>query len=201
MLCLDKNKSKRRSSERIKTKGAKERQPKLHDSGYKKLFSNRTIFRQLIETFITEAWVKELDFTECETLDKSFITDHYKETESDLIYKLKLHRKTVYIYVLLEFQSKVDRFMVLRVLFYILSFYMDYTANYKRIKKLPAIFPIVLYNGKRKWSAPTKISDLIAAEPPLGDYAIDFQYLLLNERAYSKEQLLTIRNTLVSGKK
>lgn len=62
------------------------------------------------------------------------ITDHDKETESDLIYKLKLRRKTVYIYVLLEFQSKVDRFMVLRVLFYILSFYMDYTANYKRIK-------------------------------------------------------------------
>lgn len=109
--------------------------------------------------------MKDLDFSQCETLDKSFITDHYKETESDLIYKLKLRRKTVYIYVLLEFQSKVDRFMVLRVLFYILSFYMDYTANYKRIKKLPAIFPIVLYNGKRKWSAPTRISDLIETEP------------------------------------
>lgn len=178
----------------MKTKAQTSSQPKVHDSGYKKLFSNRTIFQQLIETFITEAWVKELDFSQCETLDKSFITDHYKETESDLIYKLKLRRKTVYIYVLLEFQSKVDRFMVLRVLFYILSFYMDYTANYKRIKKLPAIFPIVLYNGKRKWSAPTKISDLIETEPSLGAYAIDFQYLLLNEKAYSKERLLTIRN-------
>ena len=178
----------------MKTKARTKSQPKIHDSGYKKLFSNRTIFQQLIETFITEAWVKDLDFSKCETLDKSFITDHYKETESDLIYKLKLRRKTVYIYVLLEFQSKVDRFMVLRVLFYILSFYMDYTANYKRIKKLPAIFPIVLYNGKRKWSAPTKISDLIETEPSLGAYAIDFQYLLLNEKAYSKERLLTIRN-------
>lgn len=178
----------------MRTKAPKQSQPKIHDSGYKKLFSNRTIFQQLIETFITEAWVKELDFSQCETLDKSFITDHYKETESDLIYKLKLRRKTVYIYVLLEFQSKVDRFMVLRVLFYILSFYMDYTANYKRIKKLPAIFPIVLYNGKRKWRAPTKISDLIETEPSLGAYTIDFQYLLLNEKAYSKERLLTIRN-------
>jgi predicted transposase/invertase (TIGR01784 family) len=167
---------------------------KIHDSAYKKLFSNRTIFQQLIETFIQEAWVKELDFSTCETLDKSFITDHYKATESDLIYKLKLRRKTVYIYVLLEFQSKVDRFMVLRVLFYILSFYMDYTANYKRIKKLPAIFPIVLYNGKRNWTAPLKISDLIEAEPSLGAYAIDFQYLLVNEKAYSKERLLTISN-------
>jgi len=178
----------------MKTKAPKQSQPKIHDSGYKKLFSNRTIFQQLLETFITEAWVKDLDFSKCETLDKSFITDHYKETESDLIYKIKLRRKTVYIYVLLEFQSKVDRFMVLRVLFYILSFYMDYTANYTRIKKLPAIFPIVLYNGQRKWSAPTKISDLIETEPSLGAYAIDFQYLLLNEKAYSKERLLTIRN-------
>jgi len=178
----------------MKTKAPKKSQPKIYDSGYKKLFSNRTIFQQLIETFIAEAWVKDLDFSQCETLDKSFITDHYKETESDLIYKLKLRRKTIYIYVLLEFQSKVDRFMVLRVLFYILSFYMDYTANYKRIKKLPAIFPIVLYNGSRKWSAPTRISDLIEAEPSLGAYAIDFQYLLLNEKAYNKERLLTIRN-------
>ena len=178
----------------MKTKARTKSQPKLHDSGYKKLFSNRTIFQQLIETFITEAWVKELDFSKCETLDKSFVTDHYKETESDLIYKLKLRRKTVYIYVLLEFQSKVDTFMGLRVLFYILSFYMDYRANHKRVKKLPAIFPIVLYNGKRKWSAPTKISDLIEGEPPLGEYAINFQYLLLNEKAYSKEQLLKIRN-------
>lgn len=84
--------------------------------------------------------------------------------------------------------------MGLRVLFYILSFYMDYRANRKRVEKLPAIFPIVLYNGQRKWNAPTRMSDLIETEPPLGDYAIDFQYLLLNEKAYSKEQLLTIRN-------
>lgn len=178
----------------MKTKAPKKSQPKIHDSGYKKLFSNRTIFQQLIETFIAEAWVKDLDFSKCETLDKSFVTDHYKETESDLIYKIKLRRKTVYIYMLLEFQSKVDTFMGLRVLFYILSFYMDYRANHKRVKKLPAIFPIVLYNGKRKWSALAKISDLIEGEPALGDYAIQFQYLLLNEKAYSKEQLLKIRN-------
>lgn len=84
--------------------------------------------------------------------------------------------------------------MVLRVLFYILSFYMDYTANYKRIQKLPPIFPIVLYNGQRTWTASMQLSDLIAAEPSLGAYAIAFQCLLLNEKAYSKEQLLTIRN-------
>ena len=128
----------------------------INDSGYKKLFSNRTIFRQLVETFLEgQAWVKELDFSTCETLDKSFISEHYKETESDLIYQVKLREKTIYIYILLGFQSKVDRFMVVRVLNYITSFYLDYRANRKRIQKLPAVFTIVLYNGKRKWTAPT----------------------------------------------
>jgi hypothetical protein len=43
----------------------------IHDSGYKKLFSNHTIFRQLLETFVGEPWVQELDFSQCETVDKS----------------------------------------------------------------------------------------------------------------------------------
>lgn len=45
----------------------------IHDSGYKKLFSNHTIFRQLVETFVHEDWVKELDFSVCETVDISTI--------------------------------------------------------------------------------------------------------------------------------
>lgn len=74
----------------------------IHDSGYKKLFSNRTIFRQLIETFVHEPWVKELDFSQASTIDKSFVDDHYKETESDLIYRVGLRGREVYFYVLLE---------------------------------------------------------------------------------------------------
>ena len=52
----------------------------------------------------------------------------------------------------------------------------------------------MLYNGRTKWSAPSNIQDLIEQEPSLGKYAIQFNYLLLNERKYTKERLLTIRN-------
>jgi hypothetical protein len=31
------------------------------------------------------AWVKEANFEAAETLDKSYITEHFKETESDLL--------------------------------------------------------------------------------------------------------------------
>jgi hypothetical protein len=42
----------------------------IHDSGYKRLFSNRTIFRQLIETFVEEEWVQLLDFERADTINK-----------------------------------------------------------------------------------------------------------------------------------
>jgi predicted transposase/invertase (TIGR01784 family) len=166
----------------------------IHDSGYKKLFSNKVIFRQLIEAFIPEAWVKDLDFDNCETLDKSFISDHYKETESDIIYKISLKQKEIYIVILLEFQSSVDRFMALRVLNYVTNFYMDYLDSNKGINTLPPVFPIVLYNGDKRWTAPTKIADLIYHNDLLGQFSINFEYFKIAEIEYSKGDLLKIRN-------
>ena len=166
----------------------------IHDSGYKKLFSNRTIFRQLIETFVNQEWVHSLDFDNCEPLDKSFISEHYKETESDLIYKVQFHDREVYIYILIEFQSTVDPFMALRVLNYITNFYMDFLVNNSGVSKLPAVFPIVLYNGSARWTAPVNLSGLIEQTPPLGRFTLDFEYFLIAENRYSQEALLNIRN-------
>ncbi len=166
----------------------------IHDSGYKKLFSNRTIFRQLLETFVNQEWVHSLDFDKCEPLDKSFISEHYKETESDLIYKVQFQDREVYIYILIEFQSTVDPFMALRVLNYITNFYMDFLVNNSGVNKLPAVFPIVLYNGSTAWTAPVNLSALIEQNPPLGTFGLDFQYFLIAENQYSQEALLNIRN-------
>ena len=166
----------------------------LHDIGYKKLFRNKVIFRELIETFVHEEWVREIDFETCEPLDKSFIADHYKETESDLIYKLRLHGQEAYIVVLLEFQSSVERFMALRVLNYITAFYLDYAQWNAPLDKLPPLFPIVLYRGKRPWTAPTRMSDLIENHELLGRFAVQFEYWKIAEQDFSHEELTRIGN-------
>ncbi len=166
----------------------------IHDRGYKKLFSNKTIFRQLIETFVHETWVNDVNFDQCHMLDKSFIADHYKETESDLIYQLQLKGKEAYIVVLLEFQSTVERFMAVRVLNYITNFYMDYVQSHKRIKTLPPVFPLVLYSGKKTWTAPLKLTQIIQNHEILGQFAPNFEYFTIDEQAFPKEVLLKIHN-------
>ncbi len=166
----------------------------IHDSGYKKLFSNKEIFRQLLETFVPEPWVKEIDFAQCETIEKSFVSDHYKETESDIIYKAKLKGLETYLVILLEFQSTVDRFMALRVLNYLTNFYMDYVQSNRGVRLLPPLFPIVLYNGDRRWTAPVQFAELLQEPRLLGKYVPHFTYFKIAEHEYSKEHLLQIRN-------
>ncbi len=166
----------------------------IHDSGYKILFSNKTIFRELLETFVDQPWVARLDFDRAERLDKSFISEHYKETESDLIYRLPLDESEVYIYVLLEFQSTVDRWMALRILNYITNFYMDWVGNHPKAEKVPPVFPVLLYNGDARWTAAQTMTALMDPQPDLGEYAISFRYFKIAENEYSLEQLLGIRN-------
>ena len=84
--------------------------------------------------------------------------------------------------------------MALRVPNYITNFYMDFLVNNRGVKKLPAVFPIVLYNGEARWTAPVNLSELIEQTPPLGPFALDFEYFLIAENRYSQEALLKIRN-------
>ena len=84
--------------------------------------------------------------------------------------------------------------MALRVLNYITNFYMDFLVNNREVKKLPALFPIVLYNGSAPWTAPVNLAALIEQNPPLGRFTLDFEYFLIAENQYSQEALLKIRN-------
>lgn len=91
-----------------------------YDLGYKRLFSNKTVFRQLMQSFVKEEWVEYLDFDDCEQLKKTFVSKHFKKTESDVIYRIRLGDRDLYVFILIEFQSDVERFMALRILNYIL---------------------------------------------------------------------------------
>ena len=174
----------------------------IHDSGYKRLFSNKTIFRQLFETFVEEEWMPRLDFERAERLDKSFVSEHYKETEADIIYKVPLRdtETVMYLCLLIEFQSTVQRFMALRSLQYKCNFYMDFVLSNKNVRELmlPAMFPLVLYNGDDKWTAPDNIDQLIETEVDLGQYGLHFEHLVIAENAYGKEWLAKIDNIIAT---
>jgi predicted transposase YdaD len=74
----------------------------------------------LIREFVPEGWVEKLDFSTLERVNASFVAPELKGREGDLLWKLSLRDGSpVYVYLLIEHQSQVDRFMAVRLMTYI----------------------------------------------------------------------------------
>ncbi|MFH0924657.1 MAG: Rpn family recombination-promoting nuclease/putative transposase [bacterium] len=170
----------------------------FHDHGYKYLFSNPTMVKYLITSFVKEDWVKKVDFTKIEKLDKEFIDEEFAKRASDIVYKINYKGKEAYLFLLIEFQSTVDPFMGLRILHYVTKFYLDIIER-KDYKLLPPVFPLMLYNGDEKWTAPLEFRELIEdGGEGIEAYIPRFRYYKIAENEFPKETLFKLNN-LVSG--
>jgi len=165
-----------------------------HDKRYKKLFAYPGFMERLLNSFVNEDFVKELDFSTLKRIDKSFISESYKEKESDIIYTVEYKDHTIYIFLLLEFQSTVDKKMAVRFARYITELYDSYQGKTKS-GKLPGVFPILLYNGDDKWTAPVEFSDCVENTLPK-EYIPQFRYFPVLENEIPKTSLLKIKNAL-----
>lgn len=160
------------------------------------LFSNPEIVKQLLTGFVNEEWINEIEYSSIEKIDKSFVTDEFSKRESDIIYKASFKGEDIYIFILLEFQSTVDRFMSLRMLRYIAELYELLIKNHKPYR-LPAVFPVMLYNGEKRWTAPEDLSILIENSIP-DKYIPRFRYYKISVNEYSKNFLIKLNNTVAA---
>jgi hypothetical protein len=168
-----------------------------HDSGYKRLFSHPEMIRDLLIGFVCEPWIAELDFATLEKYPGEVIDDRLRPRRNDVIWRLRCGPDWLYVYVLLEFQSGVHPFMAARLSTYLDLLYQDLIRGRQlgRRRRLPPVLPIVLYNGRRRWTAPTDLADLIEPGPAgLDAYRPRLRYLLIDESAYADAQLAPMRN-------
>ena len=141
-----------------------------HDPGYKRLFSHPEMIRDLLIGFVREPWVADLDFTTLEKYPGEFTDDRLRQRRNDVIWRVRWGPDWLYLYVLLEFQSGVHPFMAARLSTYLDLLYQDLIRS-RQLRgrrgqgRLPPVLPIVLYNGQRRWTAPTELADLIEPGP------------------------------------
>ena len=167
-----------------------------NDSAYKYLFSSKEVVHQLLTRFVDDEVISGIAVEDIEPFDKSFVSDAFVDRESDVIYRLATGGGEVYIYVLIEFQSTVDKSIPIRMLHYILGLY-DQIYRTSRAGKLPAVFPILLYNGSAQWMVPTNVRDLI--EPAIAErYIPSFEYYPIIERDIADETLERIRGVVAA---
>jgi hypothetical protein len=159
-----------------------------HDGSYELLFSHPRMVQDLLRGFVHAQWIAELDFSSLERVGTHYISENLRRRESDVVWRVRWTRdgQTRFVYLLMEFQSSPDRFMALRLQTYVALLHQDLVRR-KQLsdgRKLPAVLPLVLYNGARRWSAPGEMSVLVEQEPgELRHYSPQLRYLLVDERA------------------
>lgn len=160
------------------------------DASYKRLFSAPELVRDLITGFIPDPWLHRLDYATLQRVPCSYVTDDLRQRANDVVWRVKADGDWVYLYVMIEFQSRVDPYMAVRVSTYLGLLYQDLIRGNGVLadRRLPPVLPIVLYNGDPAWSAATDIADLVPAMPgDLTRYQPQLQYLLVETRRCAME--------------
>lgn len=168
-----------------------------HDASYKLLFSHARMVEDLLRGFVHEAWVHDVDFTTLERVSDSHISDDLRSRRDDLIWRVRWGTDWLYLYLLLEFQATVDRYMAVRILAYVSLLYQGLirAGQLPASGKLPPIVPIVLYNGRGRWTAPLHVEGLVEPVPgSLAQYTPRLRYVLLDEGRYPECALAPLRN-------
>lgn len=174
----------------------------IHDKTYRSFFENKEIFLQLLKSFVNEAWTTKLQEDKLFEDKSHYILRDFEEAEADIVYKATIEDEEVFFCILLELQSTVDHSMPIRLFYYMAEIWRKYLKEHPKeaIKrsdfKLPAIVPIVLYNGSHTWTAPLSFKNKVQRAELFEDHIIDFNYILINVNAYSKEDLIKLQNTI-----
>jgi predicted transposase/invertase (TIGR01784 family) len=172
-----------------------------HDLSYRLFFTHQRMIRDLLCEIVGERWVEHIDLDSGERVNNSFVSPQHQNRESDVIWKFRRKdgEDPVYVYVLLEFQSRPDPTMAVRLMSYVGLFYQSLLAG--RLgppgSKLPLVIPIVLYNGVEPWNAATDLGSLIGDLDPTAEiYRPQLRYRLVDEASYSREALEALSSPL-----
>ena len=137
---------------------------------------------------------EKLKATDIEKYNRKFVTDDFKNLESDIIYK-KLDEE---IFFLIEHQSTIDYSIPYRILKYniaIMESAIDKSKIYIKEYKMPSIYSFVIYTGKKKWNVEKYIADKQCKLKGIENNLFG-KYKVININDYTEEELYNNRDLL-----
>jgi hypothetical protein len=142
-----------------------------------------------------------IDFAGMRLTAAHFVQSDYSHLTSDLVLEAPLlpvgkgKRRRLTIYILIEHQSEPDRFMVFRVLEYVVQIYKRQMQAWEKEHgssedfEFQPVLPIVLYSGTRTWERLESLRELIAQVEELSEVLPEFLPLFLNISKTPGEEL------------
>ena len=135
-----------------------------HDKLFRTVFADPAEAAALLRAQLPESLARDLRWSTLTLQDRSFVDADLRDTESDLLYSIK--RKAgappAWLYVLLEHQSRPDRWIRFRLLKYCCRIWDRSRVQFPRERRLRPIVPLVFYQGPGRWRHATEFAELFA---------------------------------------
>lgn len=174
-----------------------------HDKGYKKSLSRPTEFLHFLKKYVMADWMMELEESDLVLCDKEMLERDYEGKEADLLYRVNMpDGREAFIFILQELQSYVDYTMIFRILVYVVNtlvkYFLDKDKNVREQAKfrLPAMVPIVFYNGQDRWTAARSLREYQNSGDIFGDHILNLQYYLVDLSEIEEEYILSTNTVL-----
>jgi hypothetical protein len=160
------------------------------DRGTLWLLEDPVMLRDLLR-LVEPGLADHLDFPRAIRVNRSLVPADLQKQETDLIFRVPFREPApagpeVWMYVLLEHQSKPDPLMPLRLLESMVELWRIQTREWDDRglpgpqRRLWPVVPLVFYTGRRRWRLPLRLADLMAAPAELGRFIPGWETLFLN---------------------
>jgi len=161
------------------------------DRGTLWLLEDPANLRDLVRIVAPEL-ADRLDFAQAQRINRSLIPADLQKRESDLIFSVPFRgapgqpRPKVWVYILLEHQSKPDPLMPLRLLFSMVQLWESQRRDWEtrrtpqHRRRLRVVIPLVFYTGRRVWQTPLRLATLFDVPAELERFVPTWETLFLN---------------------
>lgn len=150
----------------------------VHDKFFRETFGRREVAQGFLETYLPGDIRKQTDLRTLRISKDSFVDKELREHFSDILYTVKFAGIELFLYLLFEHKSFPDKFTAFQLLRYIVKLWELYLKQNRDAKKLPPVFPMLLYHGETAWNIPKNFRSLIdgGENPALKKYLPEFEY-------------------------
>jgi len=153
--------------------------------------------------FVKQPWVQDLTEANLEYHPSLFPEIIETDRESDVVYKVSdiNNDNEIYVFLMLENQTQVDFLMPLRLLEYMIRLWRRHIQEKGPVAenkpfKLPAILPIVFYDGDQKegWTAEKKFIKKVNHHEVFQPYTPNYEYILVDLTLIGVKELEQLKN-------
>lgn len=153
-----------------------------HDGLFRLVFGKPVHAASELRAVLPPELASRLDLDRLRALDGSFVDSELRWRHSDVLLSTRLDGHDALVYVLIEHQSRPDPLMPWRMLNYLVRIWDRFLTEHPKAGKLPLVIPIVVHQGRRPWSAPVELRDLVDVDPvtaaAAGEFLPRFRFLL-----------------------